>query len=361
MGLARRTLALALGVLAALALVAAPAAAAPVPTVPTAATSATGRGATATGDGPPLTVPGAALVRSLVCTGDLTRGPTPVLLIPGTALTPAEFSWNYVRAFTAAGRPFCTVTLPDHAMSDIQISAEYVVSAIRTMQQKAGRKISVIGHSQGGMIFRWALKFWPDTRRDVDDVIGLAPSNHGTADAQVACAGTGCAPSIFQQKLDSRFYRALNSGPETYPEPSYTVAYTEFDEVVFPNVDTTRFVPPDAVPPPSSELRGGGANVANLSLQSVCPGRAADHLTTGTSDAVAYAIALDALQNPGPARRERINRATCLQPFMPGVNPATFPTDFAGVVATAVTQVATYPHVLTEPPLQPYAVAAARG
>jgi hypothetical protein len=62
-----------------------------------------------------------------------------VLLVPGTTLTAEEnFSWNDERAFRSAGRPYCTVTLPHHAMSDIQVSAEYVVAAIRRCTSAAG-------------------------------------------------------------------------------------------------------------------------------------------------------------------------------------------------------------------------------
>ncbi len=34
----------------------------------------------------------------------------------------------------------------------------------------------MVTHSQGGMIGRWATRFWPDTRQMVDDIVGLAPS-----------------------------------------------------------------------------------------------------------------------------------------------------------------------------------------
>lgn len=42
------------------------------------------------------------------------------------------------------------------------------------------------------MVPRWALRFWPDTRAMVDDVIGLDPSHHGTLDAYGVCAVAGC-------------------------------------------------------------------------------------------------------------------------------------------------------------------------
>lgn len=310
--------------------------------------------------GPALTEPAAALRASLACHGDLAAR-TPVLLVPGTALTPAEFSWNYARTFTDTGRPFCTVTLPRRSLGDIQVAAEYVVSAIRTMAQRAGGEIDVVGHSQGGMVGRWALKFWPDTRTKVDDYVALAPSNHGTLDADALCANpTGCAPAIWQQRSRSPFITTLNAGRETYDEVDYTVAYTVFDEIVVPNVELPPGLPRDAVPPASSPLRDGGANVANHQVQAICPAHPADHLTLGTSDAVGHALAVDALDHAGPARAERIDRRVCLRPVQPGVDPVRFPADFAGLVAAAGTAVATTPPTPAEPPLRSYATAASR-
>lgn len=311
--------------------------------------------------GPPLRVPAAALRDSLRC-GNVAEGRrAPVLLIPGTTLTPREdFSWNYERVFAATGRPYCAVTLPNHAMGDIQRSAEYVVYAIRTVARMSGNKIGIVGHSQGGMIGRWALKYWPDTRADVDDMIGLAPSNHGTLDATALCAApVGCQPSVWQQRPDSAFLTALNADRETFPEIDYTVVYTIADEVVAPNLDpaslTAGLIPSSTLRPASSPLRGGGDNVRNIAVQSVCPGHVADHLTIGTSDPVAYALAVDALDHPGPANPRRIDRSVCARAFQPGVTPATFPTDFGRLGATAASQIALSPRTPSEPPLEPYA------
>ncbi len=55
--------------------------------------------------------------------------------------------------------PCCTIDLPGSAMADIQTAGEYVVYAIRTMQAAYGGPIEIIGHSQGGMVPRWALRF----------------------------------------------------------------------------------------------------------------------------------------------------------------------------------------------------------
>ncbi|WP_300013931.1 lipase [Pseudonocardia sp.] len=297
--------------------------------------------ALASDDGPPLSVPAAALDAALECT-DGGAELDPVLLIPGTGLTPGpNFDWNYEPLFLAQDRAYCTVELPFAATGDIQVAAEYVVHALRAM----GPGTDVVGYSQGGMIGRWALKYWPDTRDLVDDLVGLAPSNHGTLDADVLCAGGPCAPAIHQQALTAEFIDTLNTGPETVAGVDYTVAYTLFDEVVVPN----------AVPPASSPLRGGEGEIANIAVQQVCPGHVAEHLTLGTFDPVAAAIALDALDTDGPADRTRIDPAVCRVPFMPGVDPLTFPTDLARFGAAVGTGIATAPLVPAEPPLAAYA------
>ncbi len=52
-----------------------------------------------------------------------------------------------------------------------------------------------------------------------------------------------------------------------------------------------------------------------------------------------------------------MDRAVCLQPFHEGVDPLTFPGRLAQYAAGAGVQVATYPHVLAEPPLREYTTA----
>lgn len=298
--------------------------------------------------GPALTVPPAAIAESLDCSADAFRSSrAPILLLPGTGLTAHENYWfNYEPAFLSRGRPYCALTLPNHAMSDIQVSAEYVVGAVRTMAARSGHKVKIVGFSQGGMIGRWALRFWPDTRRDVDEVIGLDPSNHGTLDTYPICTPLtdGCAPAIWQQASGSRFLAALNSYAETFAGIDYTSIYTPTDEIVVPNL------PPAA----SSSLTTGAGRRANISTTDVCPAHVAEHLSMGTIDAVGYALVTDALDHDGPARPARIDAAVCLQPFHEGVDPATVATDYAAYSAAVGYQVLTYPPVPAEPPLRAY-------
>ena len=298
--------------------------------------------------GPALSVPKAQLDAALTCSGPLTGlKQDPVLLVPGTTVTPEpNFSWNYQRAFTAMGIRWCAVTLPFDATGDIQVAAEYVVHSLRTMSRKSGREVDVVGWSQGGMVPRWALRFWPDTRKTVDDLVGLSPSNHGTVLSDVTCERP-CNPAFHQQASQSQFLRALNSGAETFHGIDYTVAYTRLDEVVVPNVGPT----------PSSALRTGDGRIANIALQDVCPTNTAEHFAIGSFDAVGFAIVADALGHPGPAVRTRIPLTTCAQPFQPGVNPATFAADFAGLLAYAGNPAGNAPDVPDEPPLKPYVFA----
>jgi len=72
---------------------------------------------------------------------------------------------------------------------DIQGAGGYVVNGIRTMYARAGRRISIYGHSHGGEVPRWALRFWPDTRRMFADAVGAARPNHGTVVADAAFVG----------------------------------------------------------------------------------------------------------------------------------------------------------------------------
>jgi hypothetical protein len=211
------------------------------------------------------------------------------------------------------------------------------------MHQMSGHKVDILGFSQGGMLPRWALRFWPDTRRLVDDVVAIDPSNHGTLDANGACTPS-CAPAVWQQRGGSRFLAVLNSAAETFAGIAYTVVYSRTDEVVAPNFDASG----------SSSLHSGTGAIVNIAAQQICPADLSEHLAMGSYDPVAYAVAIDALTHPGPADLARVPKSVCTMPFQPGVDPQTFPTDYTAYAGGAVAEVATHPHTASEPPLAPY-------
>jgi pimeloyl-ACP methyl ester carboxylesterase len=313
--------------------------------------------------GPPLSVPMAQLQPSLVCERSIVNARTePVLLNPATGVTPEEnYSWNWEPALEKLRIPWCAYTAPYHTLGDIQTSGEYLVYAIRTEYALAHRKIAIIGHSQGGMSMRWALRFWPDTRSMVEDVIGFSGDNHGTTVGGNAECGGGCPPADWQQSSKSNFIRALNSYAETFRGISYTEIYTHTDEVVQPNRG----------PNASAALHTGAGQITNVPTQQVCPLDLYEHLTIGTVDPVAYALAVDALTHAGPADPARVRKSVCSELYMPGINPLDLNsylqafeaavTDSSVALAFLAPALTGVKNTTSEPPLDCYVYASCRG
>lgn len=266
--------------------------------------SVSATGASAAARGPALRAPTASLEKSLTCAGTL-AGATrdPVLLVHGTfADAKINWSWNYFEYLPGRGQPACMVDLPRRAAGDIQFATEYVVHAIRKMARASGRRVAVIGHSQGGLEARWAVRWWPDVRALVSDVISFGTPQHGTQFSDSHCGRpNSCAAALYQMRSDSKFLRALNRGRETPRGVAFTAIWSSFDQFVTP-------------PREAARLRGA----SNVGIQQVCPGRFVDH-NGQAFDAVSFAIAIDALDHDGPAQLGRVDHSFCAQDTMPGV------------------------------------------
>jgi hypothetical protein len=315
-------------------------------------------------DEPALQTGQATLDQALYCTPFAHPDKTPVLLVHGTFTAGFEqYDWTYLPLLADRGFDVCIVTYPDRGLGDQQVSAEYVVNALRRMHARAGRKVSLVGHSQGASMPRWAVKWWPSARAALDDFVMLAGPNHGTTATAGLTAALAQVPglsslplgllpeSFYQFDPASNFVKAMNQGEEAPGDISYTSIYSGFyDELVEP-----------AAPVPTAGLDWGQsrANVANILLQDVCPGRFVDHLTIGLSDALAFALVLDALENPGPADVQRAGGSSLcgLLPIVPGQVVA--PEAVAGIIQALQQEPANGlpdPHlVAAEPPLKPYA------
>lgn len=249
--------------------------------------------AAAADGGPAFVAPLATLDAALTCPGNLAgAAKTPVLLVHGTSSTPQEsWSWGYQRALTRAGYPVCTVTLPDRAGANLEVSAEYVVRAIRTMNATSGRKVSTIGHSQGALYPLWAARFWPDVAGKLDDVISLAGPLAGSAQASARCL-VDCAGIAWQMSIGSDAIEALRRAPLP-AGPSYSSIATLQDELALPQPTTARM-----------------PGVTTRWVQDVCPLRVVGHAGM-LWDRVGYDLALDALTHAGPADAARVSRWGC--------------------------------------------------
>ncbi len=295
---------------------------------------------------PPFSVDEKLLAEALNCDPLEGLNTEPLLLVHGTFTNAIEqYDTGYRTFLRDRGFATCTVTYPDRGLGDQQVSAEYVAYAIQAIAQRSGRKVDVVGHSQGAVLPRWAVRWWPSARSEVDDLILLAGPNHGTVVADANVLGLPFSASTWQFRTDSQFVRALNSGDETPGNIDYTSIYTLTDELVQP-----------VFPEPAAALDFGReeANTVNILMQDVCPGRLVDHVSIGFLDAWVAEILLDAALNPGPADASRVPNAVCQMPQTAQGQDA--PAQFAPALQYSMAQGAPDFHAVdSEPPLMPYA------
>lgn len=251
-------------------------------------------------DEPALETDEATLDAGLVCTPFTHPDKPPVLLVHGTFTNGYEqYDWTYLPLLDERGFDVCAVTYPDRGFGDQQISAEYVVYALRKIYAQTGRKVAMIGHSQGAGMPRWALRWWPSAREATADFVLQAAPAHGTTVADPSGTGQNPLPipeGFRQFGPGSMFIAAVNTWDETPGDVDYTAIYTTYDELVQP-------VTP--VPTAALDWDQNNPRVSNLHLQTLCPGRFVDHVSIGTTDRLSFELALDAISHPGPASFER--------------------------------------------------------
>jgi hypothetical protein len=255
---------------------------------------------------PALTAPKARLAESLVCPKAIKRGgPQPTLLVTGTGYTGEEAYAIGSAALKSTGRPICYVNFPFRTTGDIQVSAEYLVSGIRRVAASYGKPIAIFGVSQGGLLSRWALTYWPSLRAKVSDVISVAGTHHGTNLIAGCSAINPCQAASWQQAAGSKLLRAINRQPDESPNPtSWTTVRTATDETVQPQTGKN----------PTSSLKGA----TNILIQDICPGRNVSHIGSAL-DSVTFAASEDALTHKGPASVKRLPKNVCAKLLAPGL------------------------------------------
>lgn len=294
------------------------------------------------GEGPPVESDPVALETSLDCPDGLVHAGRPVvLLVHGTATTDTE-SWptGLGTVLAGAGFDWCMVQLPGRALVDIQRSAEHVVDAVRRLHRLTGRQVSLVGHSQGALQPRWAVRWWPDVRRAVDDIVTIAGANREIPWTEAAFCANGCPASIWQFSQGAAFMAALNRAP-TPAGPSYTTVRSHTDNLIQPSLPAETAV----------ATIDGASNVA---VQDLCPGRVVEHVGL-IFDATALAVTLDALSHPGPADPARVGTGSCAQVYAPGIDNGVATTAIATLYANAFPAIAAAEKVSAEPPLRPFA------
>jgi triacylglycerol esterase/lipase EstA (alpha/beta hydrolase family) len=226
--------------------------------------------------------------------------PRPVILVHGTAedmsdnwqaLSPLLYDNGYCVFALNYGSYAGSGALGIYATGDIAQSAQQLSSFVtRVLSATGASQVDIVGHSQGGMMPRYYLRFLGGAAK-VHTLVGLAPSNHGTTlDGLLTLASYIPGSSIFlrtlcpacqEQQAGSSFLSAVNAGGDTVSGVDYSVIESANDEVVTPY--TSAFL--------------SGPNVTNILLQSQCALDQGEHLSMAY-DHIADADVLSAL-DPG--------------------------------------------------------------
>ncbi|MEV7400550.1 alpha/beta fold hydrolase [Streptomyces sp. NPDC091267] len=229
--------------------------------------------------------------------------PRPVVLVHGTFGNSVD-NWLVLAPYLV-NRGYCVYSLDYgqlpgvplfNGLGPIDKSAGQLATFVDKVLASTGTsKADIVGHSQGGMMPNYYLKFLGGQSK-VNAMIGLAPDNHGTTLLGLAnllpyFPGAGdllnsATPGLADQVAGSPFITKLNAGGDTVPGVHYTVIATRYDEVVTPY--RTQFL--------------DGPDVHNVLLQDLCPVDLSEHVAIGTIDRVAYHEVANAL-DPAHATR----------------------------------------------------------
>jgi triacylglycerol esterase/lipase EstA (alpha/beta hydrolase family) len=231
--------------------------------------------------------------------------PRPVVLVHGTfadrantwqAISPLLHNNGYCVFALNYGSYDGSGALGIYGVGDIRRSADQLAAFVdRVLDATGAAEVDIVGHSQGGMMPRWYLRFHPGAPDKVGVLAGLSSSNHGTTASGLfvlsgffpgADAFTGAlCPACRQQKRGSEFLAQLNAGGDTVAGVAYTVVQTRYDSVVTPY--TSAFL--------------SGPAVTNILLQNQCVLDFGEHLSM-PYDHIAARDVLNAL-DPANARR----------------------------------------------------------
>ncbi|HET7478903.1 MAG TPA: alpha/beta fold hydrolase [Rubrobacteraceae bacterium] len=221
------------------------------------------------------------------------KHPAPVVLVHGTFET-MEQNWA-VLSPRLKQRGYCVFALNygNRGLGPIQDSAKELRTFVNNvLAYTDARKVSLVGHSQGGMMPRYWIKNLGGKSK-VQDMIGLAPSNYGTelkqADFRRLLGIQSPCPACDQQRAGSTFLKNLNRGDDTPGPGSFTQIATDDDEIIIPY---TRCF-----------LRGT-ERTRNITLQKYNGGLLVTHQNI-YDDPFAQRLVFDALANPGPANPKR--------------------------------------------------------
>ncbi|MCX5282364.1 MULTISPECIES: triacylglycerol lipase [unclassified Streptomyces] len=222
--------------------------------------------------------------------------PRPVVLVHGTFGNSVD-NWLALAPYLTS-RGYCVFSLDYGQLPGVPLfnglgpidksAAQLQVFVDKVLNATGAAKADLVGHSQGGMMPRYYLKFLGGAAK-VNALVGIAPDNHGTTLSGLAnllpyfpgAADllSSATPGLADQVAGSAFLTKLNAGGDTVPGVHYTVIATKYDEVVTPY--TSQFL--------------SGSDVHNVLLQNLCGLDLSEHVAIGIVDRIAYHEVANAL------------------------------------------------------------------
>ncbi|MFF0964985.1 esterase/lipase family protein [Streptomyces sp. NPDC003703] len=222
--------------------------------------------------------------------------PRPVVLVHGTFGNSVD-NWLGLAPYLTA-RGYCVFSLDYgqlpgvpvfNGLGPIDRSAGQLSAYVdKVLAATGAAKADLVGHSQGGMMPRYYLKFLGGAAK-VNALVGIAPDSHGTTLSGLTnllpyFPGakdliSAATPGLADQIAGSPFVTRLNEGGDTVPGVHYTVIATQYDEVATPW--RTQYL--------------SGSDVRNVLLQDLCPLDLSEHVAIGTVDRIAFHEVANAL------------------------------------------------------------------
>ena len=197
-------------------------------------------------------------------------GKTPVILVPGTGSYAGEaFKHNFAKLLTASSFADPVWLNIKGRMNDVSHkNAEHVAYAINYLSAVCKKPMAIVAWSQGNLATQWSFKYWPSTRKAVNNFIALSADFNGTWQASTVMPfklGIG-NPSMWSQRQHSQFIQTLrDDGGDSAYVPTTSI-YSVTDEVVQPQWGENA----------SAIMRDGrGIGARNYQLQKVAPGEPA--------------------------------------------------------------------------------------
>ncbi|KEQ62899.1 alpha/beta-hydrolase, partial [Aureobasidium melanogenum CBS 110374] len=280
----------------------------------------------------------------------------PVILMPGTGAT-GYFTYigNYIPLLTGSSYADPVwLNIPGYLLNDAQTNAEYAAYAINYIASITGKKVSIVGWSQGNIDIQWAFKYFTSTQKVTRNHIAISPDYAGTVNADLICPeGLPCDPSVLQQKYKgtSNFIDQLrlNGGDSAYV-PTTTVYSGLFDEIVEPQQGT-------GASAYLNDVRNVG--VTNNYLQGICPGLPGGSFYTHEGvlyNPIAFGLLKDALINGGTGQTSRLDLNTlCNMYLAEGLNVSDLLLTENSILVAALSLVLYEPKVSAEPSIKAYA------